>query len=804
MVTKNNRILALLLAGIIVLSLIVPTFADETVTDGGISSESTVTEEETEYVPVETILGEITLGIKEGSTGNLDTLLSRYIRDEFDVPSGFAVITSGDKVVSTTGKSGVTVYTLRMENKDTYVATVNWTVETPETFKLEGTLDNIKATHTSNKSASALLSYVNSDLELTPYGDAYEEALGNGKAYKAPGFKWDHADTDYDPYGGRTYIFSNDFQGSTIVRTVKVNEVVYPRPNVYIDYDNDTLIGLDTDMSYSLDGTKWTKCKEDMKITSSWYDKTLYFQYQETANNYASATDSLYIPPKSEAPTEALKLEATSHSVTITNCWDFEGVEYSINGEDWYTTNDSTYTFTRLAPNTSYKVYVRTAADYGDWLASTSKTASIKTTEAPTNGVDITYTEGKKSADLKAVGSVASSVSSTSLSGSYNTSTLSKFKSIVNNLANKYDDVTVNMLINHYAEDGETYNITNYTFSIPVSSLSDAAKKTDFTLTYRNDLMDVVFDSNDLYYYAKKTTGNSLSINIQEPTSISNTTSLKWLRNQFNNDRPVYKVSVKAGSYDDTNVTYVIPYKLKTNETIPGVSVYGVDSKGTKYDLMAEYDFIEQCFRVNTDFQGYIVIVKDNEAEVMPFQDVPVNYWAYNTVKYCYNRGIFAGTSATTFHPQNHITRAHIFTLLARIGGVELDEIKIDKNAFTDINENHWAYRQAHWALQNKLISGKEFRPDETMTRAEITTYLYKFMIDAGVKDNVTKEDKVTNYYTDMDKQKGDAQKAAIFMNKNGIMVGTGNMKFDPDSNVTRAHMATILYRINTILENME
>lgn len=49
-----------------------------------------------------------------------------------------------------------------------------------------------------------------------------------------------------------------------------------------------------------------------------------------------------------------------------------------------------------------------------------------------------------------------------------------------------------------------------------------------------------------------------------------------------------------------------------------------------------------------------------------PFKDVPQGHWAHPYVAYAYEKGFTAGTSATTFSPNDHVTARHYLTFLMR------------------------------------------------------------------------------------------------------------------------------------------
>ena len=56
-------------------------------------------------------------------------------------------------------------------------------------------------------------------------------------------------------------------------------------------------------------------------------------------------------------------------------------------------------------------------------------------------------------------------------------------------------------------------------------------------------------------------------------------------------------------------------------------------------------------------------------SQELPFTDIPADAWYANEVQYCYENGIFAGTSDTAFSPDDTLTRAMLVTILYRTAG---------------------------------------------------------------------------------------------------------------------------------------
>ena len=114
------------------------------------------------------------------------------------------------------------------------------------------------------------------------------------------------------------------------------------------------------------------------------------------------------------------------------------------------------------------------------------------------------------------------------------------------------------------------------------------------------------------------------------------------------------------------------------------------------------------------------------KSEVMPFTDVPVGSYYYDAVLWAVENGITLGTSATTFSPNETCTRAHIVTFLWRF---ERCPAAGGENPFSDVSSRAYYADAVLWAVERGITNGTSettFGPDESATRAQIVTFLYR------------------------------------------------------------------------------
>ena len=113
-----------------------------------------------------------------------------------------------------------------------------------------------------------------------------------------------------------------------------------------------------------------------------------------------------------------------------------------------------------------------------------------------------------------------------------------------------------------------------------------------------------------------------------------------------------------------------------------------------------------------------------------PFTDVKKGAYYYDAVLWAVDNGITAGTSATTFSPDQVCTRAQIVTFLWRSDGAEGWYIE-SGDFFTDVPESSYYYSAVVWALVYEVTAGTStttFSPNDTCTRGQVVTFLYRYM----------------------------------------------------------------------------
>ena len=112
-----------------------------------------------------------------------------------------------------------------------------------------------------------------------------------------------------------------------------------------------------------------------------------------------------------------------------------------------------------------------------------------------------------------------------------------------------------------------------------------------------------------------------------------------------------------------------------------------------------------------------------------PFTDISdsiSNRDARWAVQWAVETGVTSGTSNTTFSPNETVTRAQAVTFLYRLAGMPS---VAGSTGFVDVPAGNWFANAAVWAVKEGITSGTSettFTPDRECTRGEILTFLYR------------------------------------------------------------------------------
>lgn len=243
--------------------------------------------------------------------------------------------------------------------------------------------------------------------------------------------------------------------------------------------------------------------------------------------------------------------------------------------------------------------------------------------------------------------------------------------------------------------------------------------------------------------------------------------------------QPQKTTYIQGESLDTAGLTVTANYDNGTAETITTYTITGdISTPGIK-TITVTYDGKTATFDVKV-------------LEKIPYIDVDAKTaWYYNSVQYAYNNGLMVGMSPNTFEPETTMNRAMMVTVLYRLEGTPAVS---GENQFVDVASDQWYSDAITWAAQNNIVNGVSptaFEPEETMTRAQMVTMLYRYA-KFSQKDVSARSSLAA--FADSASVPGWAQESMQWAVADGIIQGIDD-NISPNGSATRAQVATVLMR---------
>ncbi|MBQ4092696.1 MAG: S-layer homology domain-containing protein, partial [Firmicutes bacterium] len=178
-----------------------------------------------------------------------------------------------------------------------------------------------------------------------------------------------------------------------------------------------------------------------------------------------------------------------------------------------------------------------------------------------------------------------------------------------------------------------------------------------------------------------------------------------------------------------------------------------------------------------------------------PFTDVAPDSWYKEAVDFAYYNGLMNGVSDTTFGPDGVTTRAQLVTILYRYAGSPQVSGEVPFTDL-DAKGGSWYMDGVKWAYQNKIVNGTgatTFSPNNQLTREQLVTILYRYCNEYLHMN--TSEREGLSKYSDVKLVDNYAMGPFQWAVAKGYVSGTSATKLSPDDSATRAQISTIMMR---------
>lgn len=180
----------------------------------------------------------------------------------------------------------------------------------------------------------------------------------------------------------------------------------------------------------------------------------------------------------------------------------------------------------------------------------------------------------------------------------------------------------------------------------------------------------------------------------------------------------------------------------------------------------------------------------NNGSSSTPFLDIRT-HWAKSAIESAVAKGLFAGTSPTTFHPDQAMNRAMLVTVLYRMEKEPTAEG--DGKRFADVPAGAYYAKAVAWASDKGIVAGyseTQFGPEDTITREQLAVILNRYATYKGYNTSKT-ADLAT--FQDADQISEWARVPVQWANAMKLLNGRTSTTLAPKGSATRAEVAKIL-----------
>ena len=240
---------------------------------------------------------------------------------------------------------------------------------------------------------------------------------------------------------------------------------------------------------------------------------------------------------------------------------------------------------------------------------------------------------------------------------------------------------------------------------------------------------------------------------------------------------PMPELSVTTNKSEAPTVTVNLPSKDATKVEVPVKDV----TPGT-VAILVHPDGTEEVIKDTVTSAGGITVALSDGATIKvvdnskSFGDVSANHWGASAIDFATSRELFAGTGANEFSPEGKMTRAMIWSVLARYEGADIPGGTGDT----------WYAGPQQWAMENGISDGT--MPNSSMTREQFAAMLYRYVGSPAVSGTV-------GNYSDADSISSWAQDAMVWAVQQGLITGMGDGTLNPQGTATRTQVAAIFQR---------
>lgn len=199
---------------------------------------------------------------------------------------------------------------------------------------------------------------------------------------------------------------------------------------------------------------------------------------------------------------------------------------------------------------------------------------------------------------------------------------------------------------------------------------------------------------------------------------------------------------------------------------------------------------------IKEDTDGEEVSLIEDAKPLTPFDDMFGYDWAEKAVGVMATLGVTKDIADQSYFPGENITRGDFITMLMRVCKQKSTKTV---EPFGDIKEDSYQYESVMTAKALGIAKGDEngnFRPDETITRQDICTLVFRTMLKMNKVNPEIDVDEYISEFSDKDSVATYATESVAGLIRAKILKGDDNKLLRPTDNMTRAEAAVLLNRL--------
>ncbi len=185
----------------------------------------------------------------------------------------------------------------------------------------------------------------------------------------------------------------------------------------------------------------------------------------------------------------------------------------------------------------------------------------------------------------------------------------------------------------------------------------------------------------------------------------------------------------------------------------------------------------------------------------MEFEDVLASDWYAGAVEGAVKAGLFQGVTGREFRPESSMTRGMVAAVLYRMAGQPRTQ---GSGVFTDVPQGAWYASAVSWAAEKGVVTGYPdgtFQPDASVSRQELVSLMYRYAVSLEPDLAVPS---LPDKFADGDRVPDWAADAFAWAVDSGLVNGSsaegGKLVLAPEGKALRSQGAALFLRLQEYL----